>query len=204
MTALASGHVAVVLAAGGSRRLGYPKQLLKREGETLVHRAVRLASLTQPQRLLLICGGHADDVRAAVSDLQVDIALNNDWQEGLAGSLRLAVEALGENDAPVLVSGCDQPALEHDHLRRLLAGAATATSGCAATRHDGRPGIPALVSAAVLRQARDLRGDRGLRDALQRLPSASLYLLDAEELQFDVDTAVDVERAMGKGLLDRG
>ena len=199
----ATAHTAIVLAAGGSHRLGYPKQLLRRDGETLVHRAVRLAWLTRPQRLLLICGGYAEEVRTAVSDLRTDIVLNRDWQEGLAGTVRLAVEALGERDLSALVLGCDQPALEYDHLRRLLAGAAASISGCAATLHAGRPGIPAVVSAVLLRQARDLRGDSGLRGPLQRLPSGSLYLLDAGELQFDLDTAEDVEKARDQELLDR-
>ena len=76
-----------------------PKQLLMREGETLVHRAVRLAAATQPQRLLLVVGAHADEVREAVADLRVDILINDEWQEGLASSLRVAVGALGEDDA---------------------------------------------------------------------------------------------------------
>ena len=54
---MTSAHDAVVLAAGGSRRLGQPKQLLTRDGETLVHRGVRLAMETAPRRLLVIVAG---------------------------------------------------------------------------------------------------------------------------------------------------
>lgn len=195
-------HVAIVLAAGGSRRLGMPKQLLRRAGETLVHRAVRLTSATQPQRLLVVAGAHADEVREAVADLCVDILINDEWQEGLASSLRVAVGALGEDEASALILGCDQPALEQIHLQRLLAGAAASSSGCAATRHGSVPGVPAVVRAAVLGEARDLHGDRGLRGSLQRLPSDSLFLLEAVELEFDLDTPADVEKAIIDGLLD--
>ena len=83
-------HVAVVLAAGGSRRLGQPKQLLKRDGETLVHRAVRLALETKPQRVLLVVGGHAQAMRDAVADLEVEVVMNAGWEEGLASSVRAA------------------------------------------------------------------------------------------------------------------
>lgn len=195
-------HVAIVLAAGGSRRLGAPKQLLMRGGETLVHRAVRLAMATHPQRLLLVVGAHAEEVREAVADLRVDILTNDAWQEGLASSLRVAVGALSEDDASALILGCDQPALEQIHLQRLLAGAAASSSGCAATRHASARGVPAVVNAAVLGEARDLQGDRGLRGSLQRLPSDSIFLLEAVEMEFDLDTPADVEKAIIDGLLD--
>ena len=195
-------HVAIVLAAGGSRRLGRPKQLLTREGETLVHRAVRLASATQPRRSLLICGGHVEEVRSAVADLGVEIIFNDQWQEGLASSLRAAAAALGEGGFPALILGCDQPALEQSHLQRLLAGAAASSSGCATTLHGATRGIPAVVSAAVLGEVRDLHGDRGFRGSLQRLASDSIYLLEAMELLFDLDTQADVEKAIADGLID--
>ena len=194
-------HVAIVLAAGGSRRLGIPKQLLQRGGETLVHRAVRLASATQPQRLLLVIGAHADEMREAVADLRVEILVNDDWREGLASSLRAAVGAL-DGSASALILGCDQPALEQSHLQRLLAGATASVSGCAATLHGAAPGIPAVVSAALFRRAHELHGDSGLRGSLQRLSSGSLYLLEAAELVFDLDTPADVEKAVADGLLD--
>ncbi|HET6782209.1 MAG TPA: nucleotidyltransferase family protein [Pseudoxanthomonas sp.] len=194
-------HIALVLAAGGSRRLGVPKQLLKRGGETLVRRAVRLASATQPQRLLLVIGAHGDEMREAVADLRVEILVNDDWREGLASSLRAAVGTL-DGSASALILGCDQPALEQRHLQRLLAGAAASVSGCAATLHGAAPGIPAVVSAAVLREAHELHGDSGLRGSLQRLASGSLYLLEAAELEFDLDTPADVKKAVADGLLD--
>jgi molybdenum cofactor cytidylyltransferase len=195
-------HVAIVLAAGGSRRLGRPKQLLTREGETLVHRAVRLVAATRPTRLLLVIGAYAGQVRDAVNGLQVEMLFNEDWSEGLASSLRVAASALADSDAPSLMLGCDQPALEQAHLQRLLEGAASAPPRCAATSHGGVPGIPAVVTAELLKEARNLDGDRGLRASLRHLPVAAIHLLEAPELRFDLDTPADVEKAINDGLLD--
>ena len=195
-------HNAIVLAAGGSTRLGRPKQLLRRDEETLVHRAVRLALATQPLRTLVICGGNAEDVSAAIADLPMEIVFNRDWREGLASSLRLAAAALADDERPALIVGCDQPALEHDHLQRLLEGATGSSSGCAASLHGDAPGIPVVVSASLLRGAGVLEGDRGLRGLLHALPADSLYLLEAAELEFDLDTPGDVEEAMRRGLID--
>jgi len=196
-------HVAIVLAAGGSRRLGRAKQLLQRDGEALVHRTVRLALATHPLRMLLVTGGHGDAVADAVQDLAVEIVSNPAWQEGLASSLRAAALALEGNAVACLILGCDQPALQLGHLQKLLEGAAASASGCAATAHGPAPGIPVVVSAAMLaEEARRLSGDRGLRAALQRLPAGSFHLLQAAELQFDLDTPADVQHAIAAGWVD--
>ncbi len=202
MTQPANAHAAVVLAAGGSTRLGRPKQLLTRDGETLVHRALRLAHETHPRQLLLVSGATRDGVVGACQGLPMQEVFNDRWRDGLASSLRLAANALANHLGPVLVLACDQPALTIDHLRSLLRGAAASTSGCAATRHDGHRGVPAVISATMLRRAQELQGDRGFGSWLAQLPAEQLWCLDAPELQLDIDTARDEAGAVAAGWLD--
>lgn len=194
-------HDVVVLAAGGSRRLGRPKQLLVRDGETLVHRAVRLAAATAPRRLVVVTGAHAGEVVDAVRDIPCECIHNPDWQTGLAGSVRVAGDALVANAGSVLVLGCDQPALQGEHLASLLSGAQAATSGCAATAHADGAGIPALVPLAWLREVSP-GVDRGLGARLRALPAQALYLLDAPELRFDIDTPQALDEAVARGWID--
>lgn len=195
-----AAHAAVVLAAGGSRRLGRPKQLLTRDGETLVHRAVRLARETSPRPLLIVVGAYQDDVVAALSGVDGEIVSNPAWEHGLAGSLRAAGAALAGHEGAVLILGCDQPALTRTHLQVLLDGAVAASSRCAAALHDGLPGIPAVVPRAWLSGMAD--GDRGFGTRLRGLPPATLSMLDAPELGFDLDTEQDVRAAVARGWVD--
>jgi len=196
-------HVAVVLAAGASRRLGQPKQGLRRDGETLLHRAARLAISTGAQRVLVVLGAHGGAMTACVADLAVECIDNDAWEEGLASSLRAAVRALADFDGPMLVLGCDQPALQAAHLQALLDGAARAASGCAATAHGDARGIPAVIAAAVWRKAEQLRGDRGFGAALKRLPAETVWRLRAPELEHDLDTPADLVAATARGWIDR-
>lgn len=197
-------HTAIVLAAGGSTRLGRPKQLLTREGEALVHRAVRLAAATHPSRLVVVTGAYESAVAAALQviavDLRLELVANPDWAHGLSTSLAAAARALHDSDAPALILVCDQPALQEHHLRELLDGAAHSPTGCAAARHGDRLGVPAVVSARLLHGASDLRGDVGLGARLSALDG--VWMLDAPELELDLDTPGDVMQAIARGWLD--
>ena len=200
-----STHAALVLAAGGSLRLGRPKQLLTRDGETLVHRATRLALESGAAPVLVVTGAHEADVRAALHDLcsrdagDVECVWNAAWADGMARSLA-AADPLHDFDGPVLVLVTDQPALDVAHLRRLLAGAASSPSHCAATRYGARLGVPAVVTSPMLAHAHRLQGDRGLGAQLSAMPG--VWALDAPELAHDIDTPHDVLAAVAKGWLD--
>ena len=202
----ASSHAAVVLAAGGSRRLGRPKQLLTRDGETLVHRIARSALETAPQRLIVVVGAHREAVIAALRGIECEAVFNPDWEHGLAGSVRTAAAALSDHAGAVLIAGCDQPALSVVHLHALIDGAAASSSRCAAALHEGLPGIPAVVPRALLSHApmpdNDRDRDRGLGAQLRELPRNAIFALDAPELGFDLDTGDDVRTAITRGWLD--
>lgn len=197
-----SAHVAVVLAAGGSRRLGQPKQLLQRGGETLVHRTVRLAAATAPRRLVVVVGAYCAEITALLHELACEFVVNEKWEQGLASTLRCASRALDGFEGPILILGCDQPALELTHLQRLLLEASRATSGCAATVHGEALGIPSVVSPQLLSEPHAMHGDAGLRARLNAIGREKIAAIDAPELCFDLDTPEDLRAAMARGLID--
>ncbi len=194
-------HAAIVLAAGGSARLGRPKQLLTRDGETLVRRAVRLAAETSPSRLLVVVGASAGVVVPELDVPSCEIVHNREWRDGLASSLRAAADVAVGFDGPVLVLGCDQPALERRHLTALLEGIPGAPSGAAATRYDHVPGVPVVVPSAWFSH-HELSGDRGFGPSLRALPRGSLFLLEVPELGLDIDSPQDATNAVARGWLD--
>ena len=93
---MTAAHAAIVLAAGGSTRLGRPKQLLRRDGESLVARVVRLAAETRPCRLVVMLGAYHDAVAAELAPSRHTLELCEvaDWRDGLSASLRAMTEAL--------------------------------------------------------------------------------------------------------------
>lgn len=202
MTRPAPTHAAVVLAAGASRRLGRPKQLLTRDGETLLHRAARLAADSGARRTVVVLGARRDAMQAALAGLDVECVFNPDWEQGLSSSLHAAARALEDFDGSVLVLGCDQPALDGAHLAALIAGASWSPGACAATAHGDALGIPALLASSLWRQSTGLHGDRGFGATLAQQMPGAVWRLQAPELEWDLDTPADVAVAIERGWID--
>ena len=121
--AMSASIPAIVLAAGASRRLGQPKQLLKLDGETLVERAVRLANEAGAAPVIAVLGAHYQAIRAAVALEGAIHILNDEWEQGIASSIRAGIDALdaiAREASGVLILSCDQPRLTAGHLRALI------------------------------------------------------------------------------------
>lgn len=196
-------HAVVVLAAGHSRRLGQPKQLLRREGETLLARCLRLAAATRPRRLRVVVNAHS----AHWLDDAAGLSLETCQAEGeqLADSLRAGLDGLdGAQEAVsrALVLPCDLPRLELVHLQQLLGLSTAAASGIAVVRHGDRPGVPAVLPAPFSGWISQLSGDRGLQAALMRRAAQGIGWLDASELGDDIDTPAQLAAARAAGWLD--
>ena len=170
---------ALIPAAGASSRLGQPKQLVKRDGETLVHRAARIALEAGCTRVVVIEGAVA--LHEALADLPVERVSCADWHLGPGASLRAGAREAG--DVMLMVLLADQYAVTAAHLRALLA----APGEVAAARYAGELGVPARFSAqyaAVLRELPDSSGAKGWLRSHPQLVTP----VDLPEAELDLDT----------------
>jgi CTP:molybdopterin cytidylyltransferase MocA len=191
----------VLLAAGGSRRLGSPKQLLTMHGVTLVERAARQLLDAGCSPVLVVVGAHADEIRDAVSMLSVTCVENGHWERGMGTSIAAAVTALHDarfaHTSAVLIATCDMPTVTVEHLQSLLAtsnlGAQRVASAYAGP--DGNPeqgpvrGIPAALPRADWPVLAALDGDQGARALLRDAGTITVSLPNGH---LDLDTPSDV------------
>jgi molybdenum cofactor cytidylyltransferase len=185
----------VLLAAGGSRRLGRPKQFLRYRGRPLLLLAVAAARSALPRSpLVVVVGAEALRVRLAVrrAHCGARVVSNAHWQEGMATSLRAGLAAADRTAKAALMLLVDQPLVDTAALARLVAAWRRRPGVPAAARYDGRVGVPALIPRRHWHALRALRGDAGARALLRR--SATLTLVDMPEAALDVDTPADVRR----------
>src|SRR6185295_17934563 len=121
MAASAPRLAGLLLAAGGSRRLGRPKQLLVHRGRTLVEAAADAALAVCNDAVIAVLGAFRDEVEAQLAPRELLIASNSQWREGIGTSLAAGVARLPASCDGVLVLLCDQPRVTQDDLRALVA-----------------------------------------------------------------------------------
>lgn len=157
---------AIILAAGASRRLGRPKQLVEISGEYLIRRTA-LSVLAGCMPVLVILGAHVDRVRRSLVGLPVEIIVNKNWQEGISSSLRAGIEALPVDIEGVFFFVCDQIALDSTLVIRLIETQARYSESIIACEYAGIRGTPAYFPAKDFPKLRSLTGDHGAGVLLQ-------------------------------------
>jgi molybdenum cofactor cytidylyltransferase len=186
----------VILAAGGSRRLGRPKQLLSVLGEPLLRRIVRMASDVQPEHLIVVLGSSAYDCVPVIKDCGADIVVNPFWQSGLAGSIRIGVERAEEQEAgSVLLLLADQPWLNSDVIRRFLDRMNGKTDLIISARYNGILGAPMIFGSDWFPQLKNLEGDQGARNLVSK-EADRVEVIDWSEGAIDLDTPEDLASLM--------
>lgn len=196
---MASEHAAVVLAAGLSRRLGRPKQLLRRDGVSLLRHALDAVLATAPLRVVAVLPADMPALERELDGLPVERCVNAAPQTGIAGSLQRAAAALADHRGPTLIVGVDQIHLRRAHLDALLASGG---EDDVASGYGAAFGLPVRVGAATLRRAAELSGDVGFRSLWSR-SGASPRRVEAPELAFDLDTPDALATAIAAGWIDR-
>lgn len=191
MTEPVAGLAGVILAAGGSTRLGQPKQLLMLNGKTLIEQTVEQALSICGAGVVVVTGANNDEITTRLQGHNVQQMHNPDWQTGMAGSLRVALQALeGVACEGALLMVCDQPRVSATHLATLAALWQNAPSRPAAAAYDGLPGVPAIVPRSWFVRLQALQGDEGARGILRSDPD--VQLLDLPEAAIDIDTPDDL------------
>lgn len=186
----------MLLAAGGSSRLGHPKQLLPYRGRTLLRHAAQTALLSQCRPVVVVLGAQPDRLRPELDGLKVLVVDNPDWEQGMGSSIRAGMAAL-ELSAPdlagVVLMLCDQPLLTPLSLNALVQAHADTGPPLVVSEYGGTRGVPAFFSHGLFPELRALTGAQGAKPLIVRYASEAVALPLPAGV-WDVDTAEDYER----------
>lgn len=188
----------LLLAAGGSLRLGRPKQLLEFEGKTLVRRAAEALIDAGCDLVVVVLGAEIEGSRLELDGLDVVIVENLKWESGMSSSIRAGIDRLLEleqNIDSVLISLCDQPHITAEKLAQFIDRFSSDQPSIIAAEYDGTRGVPALFARDLFAQLRQLTGDKGARELIAINRDARSILMPAAAA--DIDRQKDVDFVQG-------
>jgi len=159
---------AAILAAGPSTRFGSPKQLVRVSGTPVLHQAIVNAGFIVGNSVTVVLGAHAREVAEALRQSAASIVVNRDWSEGIASSIRLAVQTAPPGSQALLLMLADQVAVTTDDLKRLYTAWRRHPILISSALYSGAPGLPAIFPRWAFSDLGELRGDRDPRLVLRR------------------------------------
>ncbi len=183
----------LILAAGGSSRLGQPKQLVNAGGKSLLEHAIENAQKTCLQQIYVVLGAHREQIETRIENLPVTVIRNSKWQEGMGSSISAGIAPVtGEKkwDA-VLIMLCDQLHINSQHLQAITSAFRQGKAPLIATAYGNQQGVPALFARQYFTELEKLSGDSGAKKILIRHAS-HLHTIPFEQALIDIDTPEDL------------
>jgi len=185
----------VILAAGSSSRLGYAKQLVEFKGKSLLQHAIDVSDLLEFETKVLVLGARKDKIESEIDLKEFEVVMNENWEEGMSSSIRKGVlrSQESENDLDhILILLSDQPFVSKERIEELIQVQLDKNSQATFSEYAGIIGVPAIFSAEVFYDLKELKGDQGAKK-LTHDQNLEFEIVKFEMGNFDVDTAEDVE-----------
>ncbi len=184
----------LVLAAGGSSRLGQPKQLLPYGDGTLLEHVLATARVSPLDQLIVALGGNAEDVLDTVDLRGAEVTVNEAYGEGCSSSIAAALPLVDPAaDVLVLMLG-DQPGVTAANVCGLVQGRGDAP--IAVCRYDDGRGHPFAFGREVFGELANLHGDNAVWKLLEQHPELVYEVRMPGRVPPDVDTWDDYENVL--------
>ena len=179
----------LIMAAGASRRLGQPKQLVNYKGNSLIRRITQEAIKADIGNVTVVLGANHDAVKSEIEDLDAEIFLNKEWEEGLGASIRNGLShVLKKNNSTqaILLMMVDQPFVEAKHLQKLAKAYDPARPMIVASAYSSTFGVPVLFDKTYFEEMLQLKGDEGGKKVFVK------YLRQIVEIPF-IEGSIDID-----------
>jgi molybdenum cofactor cytidylyltransferase len=183
----------LVLAAGESKRMGTPKQLIKLSGDTILQHAINQAVRSQVGDVFLVLGANAEIITDRHLLSEVNVLINDNWKSGMAGSIVLGMQHImaQKRYMQVIIMLADQPFLKAEHLQAMFGIYKNGNAEIVVSRYQNGFGPPSLFSEPYFDALLKLEGDLGAKNIIRENIDAVAFS-DFPNGHLDIDTEEDL------------
>ncbi len=185
----------ILLAAGESSRLGTPKQLLMYKGTNLIQHTIDM-TLTLGMDTFIVLGAYGEKIQKQVNTYDAKIVENEEWNEGLASSIRKGLEGVlssNPDTEAVILLLCDQPFLSAEILRQILEKYQETGLPIVHCHYGEASGPPTLFHRSIFPYLLELKGGQGAKKVVDMFPDQVAFI-DFPQGSLDIDTPEDYQQ----------
>jgi molybdenum cofactor cytidylyltransferase len=186
----------ILLAAGGSVRMGQPKQLIPWREKTLIeHQVETLINVGNP--VIVVLGNASESVIPLLEKYDIGISINKNWETGLGSSvvsgINYVVEKYPDTEG-VMTALLDLPFISVQHYQNLLKNFQPGTGQIIiSTSAYGWKGVPAVFDRCYFDELKALKGDEGAKNIIRKYINKTIGI-DCGVMLKDLDTPEDFRK----------
>jgi molybdenum cofactor cytidylyltransferase len=189
----------IILAAGASRRMRLPKQLLPYKRKGLLQHTIDEATKSKAASVFFVLGANATEIQKSIRSERAHLVLNEAWPEGMSSSIRAGIAALPDSVDAAIISLCDQPLLCSSVFDGLIDTFVSSGRSIVASEYAGSPGVPVLFARKHFPEIAALHGDLGARTIIEaHRENAALVPFTGGSV--DIDTPDDYKKFILRNL----
>ena len=184
----------ILLAAGESKRMGKPKQLMPLGSSTILEQAIDNLLNSAVNEVIVVLGYRAEEIIKTIAAKPVKIAINPDYQQGMSTSIIAGLNLVNSQAQAVMLALGDQPLVDSQTINRLIDEFYNHDKGIAIPTYQGNRGHPIIFAIKYKPKLLELKGDIGGREIIKKHPDDVLEVaVDSESVITDIDTRDDYQ-----------
>ncbi|MDF1694258.1 MAG: nucleotidyltransferase family protein [Saprospiraceae bacterium] len=189
-------YAIIILAAGGSRRLGHPKQMVGWESSTLLNHTIKQANQVSNSDVFVTLGDCFDEIHSSIKE-KVHIIFHPEWYHGMGSTISFSVSKIQlKKYKGVILSVCDQPYISTDNFVNLINKFESSSAKIVVSEYRNGQGPPTLFSQEIVKDLMKISGDNGAKSIIKKYKNdvVSTCFYGGE---IDIDTVEDLEKLKG-------
>ncbi len=185
---------AILMAAGESKRMGKPKQLMPFGRSTILEQTIDNLLSSKITEIIVVVGYKAEEMIKTIASRPVKIALNPMYQLGMSTSIVTGLNLINAKTQAVMLALADQPLVDSKTINQLLAEFFNHNKGIAVPAYQGKRGHPVIFSIKYKKELLGLTGDIGGKRVINQHPDDILEVsVDSESINIDIDNINDYQ-----------
>ncbi len=188
---------AVVLAAGESKRMGSPKQLLPFGDSSIIETVIQNVGKSAIAQTIVVLGSHFDEIFTRISKYPLTIARNRDYKKGMLSSLQQGLKKIHNQTGSVMILLGDQPMISTTMIDLLIDAFQHSGKGIAVAVHENKKGHPVLFNVNYVSEIEKMASEKSLHDFLNDHQDEILEVeTGSPEIHRDIDTIEDYNKEL--------